>query len=76
MDSGRRLARLMPRRHRRGQTFEPYRVLPQHFKSDGSAKRRWTRGEAENQATRHGPGWTAYHCTFCDGWHVGGPPKQ
>jgi len=48
------------------------RLVGEHFRKDGSPKRRFpTRDAAEKYADTYGynQNLMIYHCQFCDGWH-------
>ena len=52
-----------------------------HWKADGSAKRRFaTEREAADGAqlqwVEHGIELNVYRCDFCQGWHMGRPPRD
>ncbi len=44
------------------------RIIPQHFRRDGRAKRSLSRTQAEKLAKQYKQ--KAYRCTFCGAWHL------
>jgi hypothetical protein len=49
-----------------------FRLLGEHFRDDGRPKTRFkSERKALDSIVRHGHrDKIAYHCTFCDGWHL------
>jgi len=48
------------------------RIVGEHFRADGSPKRRFaSEHDARMHIERYGHNCFPYHCTVCDGWHLG-----
>ena len=51
------------------------RILGEHFRADGQPKQAWpTLTEAHRAACAYGK--TAYKCSFCGGFHIGGRVRK
>lgn len=50
------------------------RLISEHFKIDGTPKRKLTKEEAEKEAKLRD--YDSYQCSFCKAYHVGHPRER